>query len=174
MLSSLSLENFKSWKSISRMSLAPITGLFGTNSSGKTSIIQLLLLLKQTVESPDRAQALNFDDDRSKNSLGTFRDTIYQHATPAVLNWSMSWTLPKPLKVMDPEQKNAVLFAGGEMGFSGEVTQNGTGRMVVTDMTYDFADRQFAMRRKGDTGEAYELVAQPEGDFSFRRAQGRP
>jgi len=31
MLTSLSLTNFKAWKSIDKMRLAPITALFGTN-----------------------------------------------------------------------------------------------------------------------------------------------
>jgi len=48
MLTKLSLTNFKSWREIRAMRLAPITGLFGTNSSGKTSILQLLLMLKRT------------------------------------------------------------------------------------------------------------------------------
>jgi AAA15 family ATPase/GTPase len=56
MLKQLSVDNFKSWKRIDKMRLAPITGLFGTNSSGKTSILQLFLMLKQTIESSDRAQ----------------------------------------------------------------------------------------------------------------------
>jgi len=41
MLTELSVNNFKSWKRIKQMRLAPITGLFGTNSSGKTSVLQL-------------------------------------------------------------------------------------------------------------------------------------
>ena len=65
MLTSLSLKNFKSWELIPDMRLAPITGLFGPNSSGKTSILQWLLLLKQTVESTDRQQTFNFGDDAS-------------------------------------------------------------------------------------------------------------
>ena len=65
MLKQLSLTNFKSWKSIEKMDLSPITGLFGTNSSGKTSVLQLLLMLKQTAESPDRSQALFFGDTRA-------------------------------------------------------------------------------------------------------------
>lgn len=63
MLTRLQFQNFKSWIDVGAMRMAPITGLFGPNSSGKTSIIQLLLLLKQTVESSDRAQVLNFGDD---------------------------------------------------------------------------------------------------------------
>ena len=59
MLTRLSLDNFKSWKKIEEMRLGQITGLFGTNSSGKTSILQLLLMLKQTIESSDRCKCWN-------------------------------------------------------------------------------------------------------------------
>ncbi len=54
MLTSLSLKNFKSWREIPEMRLAPITGLYGTHSSGKTSFLQLLLMLKQTAESEEK------------------------------------------------------------------------------------------------------------------------
>src|SRR5579864_3761885 len=73
MLTKLSFQNFKSWRDTGDIRLAPITGLFGTNSSGKTSIVQMLLLLKQTAESPDRAQVLNLGDDKSLADLGTFQ-----------------------------------------------------------------------------------------------------
>ena len=42
------------------LDLAPITLLFGTNSSGKTAILHALLLLKQTVNSRDPNTHLNF------------------------------------------------------------------------------------------------------------------
>ena len=38
MIESLELDNFKSWRHVGPMRLAPLTGLFGTNSSGKTSL----------------------------------------------------------------------------------------------------------------------------------------
>jgi predicted ATPase len=47
------LTNFKAWKDTGELVLKPVTMLFGTNSSGKSSLIQGLLLLKQTVQSPD-------------------------------------------------------------------------------------------------------------------------
>src|SRR5437773_1890196 len=112
MLTSLGLANFKSWFQIDRMQLAPVTGLFGANSSGKTSILQLLLMLKQTVESPDRSQILNLGDERSLTSLGTFRDIVYGHNTQAALRWSLSWSMPRELRIADLEQDQATLFAG--------------------------------------------------------------
>lgn len=54
MITELRAQKFKSWLDTGPMRLAPITGLFGTNSSGKTSILQLLLMLKQTVDSSER------------------------------------------------------------------------------------------------------------------------
>lgn len=46
----ISMFNFKAISSVIDYELKPITVLSGTNSSGKSSFIQLLLLLKQTIE----------------------------------------------------------------------------------------------------------------------------
>ncbi len=173
MLTALSLEHFKSWRRIKDMRLAPITGLFGSNSSGKTSILQLLLMLKQTVESPDRAQVLNLGNERSSlTALGTFRDVIHNHETPGTLRWTLSWTLPQELKVTDPEQEDATLFSGSDMQFHAEVTENGSGRMIVKKLGYRFAGYDFAMH-KSEAEEKYQLSAEP-ADFRFkRRTRGR-
>lgn len=47
------MTNFKSWRETGPVPLAPLTGFFGANSSGKSSLLQMLLLLKQTAESND-------------------------------------------------------------------------------------------------------------------------
>ncbi|EMV1746028.1 AAA family ATPase [Enterobacter hormaechei] len=49
MLSKLKLENFKSFCSMQEIEFAPITLIFGQNSSGKSSIIQAILGLKQSL-----------------------------------------------------------------------------------------------------------------------------
>jgi predicted ATPase len=143
MLTKLSLHRFKSWKSINDMRLAPITGLFGTNSSGKSSLIQFFLMLKQTVESPDRSQVLNLGDERSLVSLGTFHDAIHQHEKAGRLKSQLSWTLPNELKIMDPEHKKETLFKDTNLGFGVEITENGTGKIIVTSMEYRFSDYTF-------------------------------
>jgi predicted ATPase len=176
MLTALSLEHFKSWKQIRAMRLAPITGLFGSNSSGKTSILQLLLMLKQTVESSDRAQVLNFGDKRDERSLvvlGTFWNVIHKHETPNTLRWIFSWTLPQELRVDNPEQENAILFSGNDMQFHAEVAENGAGRVIAKKLAYRFAGYDFTMTRKSETEEKYQLSAEA-GDFRFKRIQGRP
>lgn len=54
MLTRLRLKNFKAWEDTGDVELAPLTILFGANSSGKSSLHQFLLMLQQTMESPDR------------------------------------------------------------------------------------------------------------------------
>jgi len=58
MITSLRAQNFKSWKDTGDLRIAPLTGLFGTDSSGKTSILQALLVLKQSVDFPAPGRAL--------------------------------------------------------------------------------------------------------------------
>ncbi len=46
MLERLRIQNFKSWQDTGDMAFGSLTGFFGTNSSGKSSILQFLLMLK--------------------------------------------------------------------------------------------------------------------------------
>jgi AAA15 family ATPase/GTPase len=61
MLTSWTVENFKSIGKEIVLPLSPITALVGANSSGKSSIIQSILLIKQTLQyaTADRPIALN-------------------------------------------------------------------------------------------------------------------
>jgi predicted ATPase len=52
MFTEIGIENFKAFGKMQRIPLKPITLLYGPNSSGKSSIMQALLLLKQTLEEP--------------------------------------------------------------------------------------------------------------------------
>jgi predicted ATPase len=172
MLKELSLENFKSWKRIDKMRLAPITGLFGTNSSGKTSILQLLLMLKQTVESPDRAQALIFGDNKSAANLGTFQDVLFRQEQPAAMNWHLVWQFDQPFKVTDPASKSHALFEGNELGFAAEVSQ-GSKRLHVNRMSYEIANQRFTMKPRHESETEYELHAEGE-KIQLIRNPGRP
>ena len=171
MLTQLSVSNFKSWKSIPQMRLAPITGLFGTNSSGKSSIIQLLLMLKQTIESSDRTQVLEFGDERSLTNLGSFRDIVYGHAKPGAIDFSLNWKLAKELVIKNPKSKTDTLFSPDQLSFSCKLDENGSERAAVSQLIYDFSDHQFSLKRKGPSGGKYELTSQ--GGFQFTRTPGR-
>lgn len=80
MLTKIHLKNFKAWTDTGAVKLSPVTMLLGTNSSGKSSLIQSLLLLKQTALSPDRTIHLNLGGDEINDlfDFGNF-DTVLNH-----------------------------------------------------------------------------------------------
>ena len=92
MITELRAQNFKSWQDTGTLQFAPLTGLFGANSSGKTSILQVLLMLKQTAERPpDWNEPLYFGDEKSLVNLGNFDAVIHKHKQDVSLNISVSW-----------------------------------------------------------------------------------
>ena len=92
MVTELRAQNFKSWQDTGKLQFAPLTGLFGANSSGKTSILQVLLMLKQTVERPsDWNEPLYFGDEQSLVNLGNFDAVIHGHKQDLSLDISVSW-----------------------------------------------------------------------------------
>lgn len=95
MLTHLKLDNFKIWKSTGPMRLAPVTLLLGTNSSGKSSLIQSLLLIRQTVKGDDPNLDLNLGspDGRDSVALGQFKDVLCRHwATEAKIGIEFRWS----------------------------------------------------------------------------------
>ena len=76
MITHIRVKNFKSWQDTDIVKLAPLTGFFGTNSSGKSSLLQMLLLLKQTV---GKDEVLFFGDEKSLVNLGNFQEVIHGH-----------------------------------------------------------------------------------------------
>ncbi|MDE0468154.1 MAG: DUF3696 domain-containing protein [Candidatus Poribacteria bacterium] len=76
MITHIRMKNFKSWRDSDIVKLAPLTGFFGTNSSGKSSLLQMLLLLKQTV---GKGEVLFFGDEKSLVNLGNFQEVVHGH-----------------------------------------------------------------------------------------------
>lgn len=183
MITELRTEQFKSWKDTGTMRFAPITGLFGTNSSGKTSILQLLLMLKQTVDSADRQRVLNTGDDRTYVDLGTFFDIIHAHEVPGTLSLSVAWAPEPALRIIDPSSvQPRTLFSIPTLQF--DATIIGTNQAISVDrFAYSFQTNgispprthAFGMEQKpavnGQARPAYEIVAQ---GYDLKRRSGRP
>lgn len=96
MLTTLHLKNFKAWRDTGAVKLSPVTMLLGTNSSGKSSLIQSLLLLKQTALSPDRSIHLNLGGDEVNDlfDFGDFDTVLYRHANPRQFEIAFSFERP--------------------------------------------------------------------------------
>ena len=78
MLREYRLTNFKAFGDTVTIPIRPLTLIFGANSSGKSSIFQSLLLLKQTLEeakNPETALLLK----GSLVDLGTYSDFVHRH-----------------------------------------------------------------------------------------------
>ena len=102
MITELRVKNFKSWKDTGKRQITPLTGFFGANSSGKTSILQTLLMLKQTVERPpDWNGVIDLGDDNSLVNLGSFDDLIHGHKRDDPLQISVSWKFSEELRIGD-------------------------------------------------------------------------
>lgn len=72
MLTEWKLHNFKSIQELTNFHLGPVTLLAGANSSGKTVLLQSILLVAQTLSSPVAVRALVLNGETVK--LGTWSD----------------------------------------------------------------------------------------------------
>ena len=81
MLKKLRIRNFKGWKDTESIRMAPISLFFGANSSGKSSIGQFLMMLKQTVESADRKAVFHPGGKNSAVQLGSYQEMLFHHDT---------------------------------------------------------------------------------------------
>ena len=178
MITKLRIDNFKSWRSTNDIHFSKLTGFFGTNSSGKTGLLQHLLLLKQTTESSDRSQVLDFGNVKSYLELGTFEDIIFNHNINKTLEFDIEWHIEEPFKISDPEKKNVTLFKGSDLGFTSKISQTNHGRVYVESLSYIFDDYKFQMKKKEKDRYDYSISAEPlngkEKIFRFRRPPGRP
>ena len=123
MFTRLTTKNFKSWRDAGEVALAPVTGFFGANSSGKTSLLQTLLLMKQTAASSDRRQVLDLGgDERAPVSLGLTRDIIHSSNLDEPMVFGFGWVPPVKIEPSDPSDPQKNLFSAGEVFFSTELT----------------------------------------------------
>lgn len=75
MISEWSISNFKSISEPITLPLSPLTIICGPNSSGKSTIIQSLLVFAQTIKSPSKSNALTLNG--SFTRLGNIADVIH-------------------------------------------------------------------------------------------------
>jgi predicted ATPase len=93
MLENISLKNFKAFSSLEDLEIKPITVLSGTNSCGKSSLLQSILLLKQTLESQSLDQALLLNGRFAR--LGTFENIIFHKKSENKVELKFSFSIRK-------------------------------------------------------------------------------
>jgi AAA15 family ATPase/GTPase len=176
MITKLRLDNFKSWKTTGDLQLAPITGFFGANSSGKTSLLQSLLLLKQTVESSDRNQTLDLGKpgEASYVELGSFEQLIFSHDKNRSLSFELEWNLRKELIIANPETPKSELFRGKKIGFSTEIYQKQSDSSINVKQLYYYFDELYFRYQRRNGSDSFELKTEPATHpFRFKMTPGR-
>ena len=168
MFTRLKLDNFKSWEAVD-FQLGRITGIFGTNSSGKTSILQFLLLVKQTKDATDRALTLNLGGPYV--TLGTYEDFITRHEETRRLRWTIGWDQEDDLALVDPIGKRTDAFAKGRNFEVESEIASVKGAPRARLLRYRFADHAFSLTPKSADDTAFDLSG--NGTFEFKRTQGR-
>ena len=108
MFKAIILENFKAFAERQVIALSPLTLIYGANSSGKSSILQSLLLLKQTMEKHAENTAL-LTLKGSMIDLGNFQQIVFSHDTTRSVEIA--------LIVKDFDWENATPCNGYGMGF---------------------------------------------------------
>ena len=134
----LHLTNFKAWKDTSALALKPVTMLLGTNSSGKSTLIQSLLLLKQTVQSPDRTVHLNLGGDEINDlfNFGSFDDVLNQ-----------STETPRQFSVaFDFHRSGSERISGGS--FEASYGKTSSGSVAVQTVTLRTGESEFRTVRR--------------------------
>ncbi len=158
MFTKLRLMNFKAWEDTGDIRLKPVTMLLGTNSSGKSTLIQSLLLLKQTVQSPDRSIHLNLGGDEINDlfNFGGFDNLLWQD-TPAPRQFSLKFSF-----------KAGASARVSEGSFSCSYVQNSSGGVAIQEWEVSTDTRRFrALRREKG---AYSVMVDDEVQ---PRAKGR-
>ena len=179
MITELSAQNFKSWENTGKLQIAPLTGFFGANSSGKTSIFQTLLMLKQTAERPPEWDgAIDFGDEGSVVNLCSFNEVIHQHKSGLSLDISVSWKLPDKLIIggrgavgqalpRTPRSSNRLEIGG--LSFSTTIVSAGADSVVVDGFGY-MSDGYEFFGIVRDSDSQYKLICPPnfklQGAFS--------
>lgn len=107
MFKSIRLRNFKAYKDSGDIPLKPLTVLVGANNAGKSSLLQALLLLKQTVE--DRSSKAALVTSGPIVDLGGFSNILHKGHTAKQNTFSISLTVDNPeiARVQPPSKKNS-------------------------------------------------------------------
>jgi len=147
LLSELRLEGFKAVDSAIVVPLRPLTLVYGKNSAGKSSLIQSLLLMRQSISSPTLVtRGESFD-------LGSFRGLVHRHATSRPirigLTFGSSPAIDSPLVVPDPS-----LVRGLDLSF--EQSLSGAARATLARIT--IGDEYFDFRRDHQDDLDFQLA----------------
>ena len=172
MLNSLNVENFKAWRSLD-VEFGRVTGLFGANSSGKSSILQFLLLLKQTKNATDRRLVLDFGERDALVNLGNYRDVVHKHDKNAIIHWSIDWTTPSPVRFAERGLVYGFAQRGKCLQTECRVRWKNS-RLLAEYLRYNLGGRGFNLELISEGGTGFVLTSNLDPYLESFQEQGWP
>lgn len=113
MLKKVKIENFKSFGEQQEIEFAPLTLLYGPNSSGKSSIIQSLLLIKQSMDNRNQHAAPTFSGNLL--DLGSFKTTVHKHDAERDISFEVQYTSSLDIKEHIAKTSNTLIFGKDDL-----------------------------------------------------------
>ena len=89
MFTSFSVKNFKSIRDSGKIAIKPLTIFIGPNNSGKSSLLQFLLALKQTIEARDTESPFSTRQREGYVDIGGYEDFIFLHEKEKALSFKL-------------------------------------------------------------------------------------
>ncbi len=171
MFKQISMKNFKSWRDTGPVRMAPLTGFFGANSSGKSSLLQMLLLLKQTAESNDRNLVLKTGSiQEGYVNLGTAPEITFRDTTDMTLNVVWDLTGKSTFSVPVPVDNGTITVE--DLAFE-TVIHAAQQRIYVDKLRYSSGDKFSVELSRNPRNYHYTIRIEVDGQPPVR-AQGRP
>lgn len=170
MFKQISMKNFKSWRDTGPVRMAPLTGFFGANSSGKSSLLQMLLLLKQTAESNDRNLVLKTGSiQEGYVNLGTAPEITFRDSKDMTL--SIEWDLPAKSSLRVPIPHDSGTVSIERLAFYTVI--HAVQQRIYVDRLQYRSDDDFTVDFSRQANNHYTIRIDVNGKPPVR-AQGRP
>lgn len=176
MLQNLRIQNFKGWQDTDNIRMAPITLFFGTNSSGKSSISQFLMMLKQTVESSDRKAVIYPGDKNSAVQLGSFQEMVFHRDPERKIGFNYEWDVGKELKIKDV--LTGKKYSASSISFEGKIAMQKEYGELLSMECFDYKlknehEENFSIgMQQKKNGKKYEYEIHSK-NYPLKRNQGR-
>lgn len=152
MLTKLRIKNFKCLQDTGDLDIRPLTFLVGPNSSGKSSVLQFLLMLRQTVDSTDIENPLV-----TRNGwveLGAYPEFIFKGEKERELTVEVAVTRQSDNGAADKSSLEAVFFYQPEttvirLRRSDVHTESGLHRHIQSRGNGEGYEATYSMKRAG-------------------------
>ena len=174
MLTRLKFSNFKSWRHAD-LRFGRVTGLFGPNSSGKSSLLQFLLMLKQTKNATDRGLVLDLGGPDQLVNLGTFQDMVHGHDEKTTIDWRLEWEEFEALEIPDPAgRRRDVMLSGHDVAIECEVALR-RNSMSARRLMYEFEYEKYTLTPRSTKPTEFDLSSSSSQGpgYDFQRTRGR-